>query len=108
MTKIEWARNQDGSRGETWNPVVGCSILSSGCTNCYAMKMAHRIEAMNLEAESRGKGKSAPQYDGTTRVVNGKAVWTGKIALAGDNVLLAPLKRKKPTTYFVNSTLMVR
>lgn len=95
-SNIEWTT-------ETWNPIVGCSVLSPGCTNCYAMKMAHRIEAMNLEAESRGKGKSAPQYDGTTRVVNGKAVWTGKLALAGDNVLLAPLKRKKPTTYFVNS-----
>lgn len=30
MSKIEWT-------GETWNPVVGCSIVSPGCTNCYAM-----------------------------------------------------------------------
>jgi|GEM_PF-4914035 len=29
MTKIEWA-------DETWNPVVGCSAASDGCTNCYA------------------------------------------------------------------------
>lgn len=33
MSKIEWT-------GETWNPIVGCSIVSPGCTNCYAMKMA--------------------------------------------------------------------
>ena len=33
MSKIEWT-------GETWNPVVGCSIESPGCTNCYAMALA--------------------------------------------------------------------
>jgi protein gp37 len=38
-SKIEWT-------DETWNPVVGCSIVSPGCTNCYAMKMAGRLEAM--------------------------------------------------------------
>lgn len=98
---IEWTE-------QTWNPIVGCSILSPGCTNCYAMAMAARIEAMNAEARESerrfGKQRSAAaQYDGTTRKVNGNAVWTGKLALAPDNVLLAPLKRKKPTTYFVNS-----
>jgi protein gp37 len=36
---IEWT-------DATWNPIVGCSIVSPGCTNCYAMKMAARIEAM--------------------------------------------------------------
>ncbi len=95
-TNIQWTQ-------ESWNPVVGCSILSPGCTNCYAMKMASRIERMNAEARERGKGATAPQYDGTTRSVNGNVVWSGKLALAGDNVLLQPLKRKQPTTYFVNS-----
>jgi len=33
---IEWTE-------ATWNPIVGCSIVSPGCTNCYAMKMAARI-----------------------------------------------------------------
>lgn len=28
---IEWT-------DATWNPVVGCSLVSPGCTNCYAMK----------------------------------------------------------------------
>ena len=32
---IEWTE-------QTWNPVVGCSIVSPGCTNCYAMKTAAR------------------------------------------------------------------
>jgi protein gp37 len=98
---IEWTE-------QTWNPIVGCSILSPGCTHCYAMAMAARIEAMNAEAREADqvtgkRRRTAEHYDGTTRKVNGHAVWTGKLALAGDNVLLAPLKRKKPTTYFVNS-----
>src|SRR5262245_30762143 len=100
-SKIEWTQ-------ETWNAIVGCSVLSPGCTNCYAMRMAARIEAMNTEARqtaaASGKRRNiASHYDGTTRIVNGNPVWTGKLALAGENVLLAPLKRKKPTMYFVNS-----
>lgn len=100
-SNIEWTE-------ATWNPIVGCSILTPGCTNCYAMQMAARIEAMNAEAREseRAKGKRHPvaaHYDGTTKKVNGKAVWTGKLALAPDSILLAPLKRRKPTTYFVNS-----
>lgn len=83
---IEWTE-------ATWNPIVGCSIVSPGCTNCYAMKMAARIEAMGNQ----------PRYAGTTRKVNGNAVWTGKLAQAPESTLLEPLKRKKPTMYFVNS-----
>ncbi len=85
-TSIEWTE-------QTWNPIVGCSIVSPGCTNCYAMKMAARIEAMGNQ----------PRYAGTTRKVNGNAIWTGKLAQAPESALLAPLRRKKPTTYFVNS-----
>ena len=32
-TKIEWA-------DATVNYVNGCSVVSPGCTNCYAMKLA--------------------------------------------------------------------
>ncbi len=79
---------------ETWNPVVGCSIVSPACTNCYAMAMAARIERM-----SGGK----THYAGTTKVVNGKPVWTGKLALAPDHILTAPLRWKRPRRVFVNS-----
>jgi len=34
-TKIEWT-------DETWNPVVGCFQISSGCKNCYAKTMHRR------------------------------------------------------------------
>lgn len=87
MTKIEWAE-------KTWNPIVGCSIVSPGCTNCYAMRMAARLERMNPQLS---------QYRGLTQPSKAGPVWTGKVALAPDRVLLAPLKRRKPTMWFVNS-----
>lgn len=86
LTGIEWT-------DATWNPVVGCSIVSPGCTNCYAMAMAARIEKMN----------PGSHYDGTTKRVNGNAVWTGKVSLAPDHILTQPLRWKKPRRIFVNS-----
>lgn len=76
----------------TWNPVVGCSIVSPGCTNCYAMKTAHSLEGRF------GKGK----YGGLTRVVNGNPVWTGEVRLI-ESTLDQPLHWKKPRRIFVNS-----
>jgi protein gp37 len=38
-SKIEWT---DAS----WNPVTGCTKVSSGCLNCYAERMAFRLKAM--------------------------------------------------------------
>ena len=35
----------------TWNPIVGCSVVSPGCMNCYAMKMAKRIETAQNAAQ---------------------------------------------------------
>src|SRR5690606_6198863 len=87
VTKIECTQR-------TWNPIVGCSIVSPGCTNCYAMQMAARIERMNPRLE---------HYKGLTKRVNGKAVWTGTLALAPGKTLLEPLRTKKPTMWFVNS-----
>ncbi len=83
---IEWT-------DATWNPVVGCSIVSPGCTNCYAMAMAARIEKMQPQSH----------YAGTTRMVKAKPVWTGKLALAPDHILTAPLRWKRPRRIFVNS-----
>lgn len=42
-TQIEWT---DATR----NPVAGCSIVTAGCTNCHAMEMAKRLEAMGIES----------------------------------------------------------
>ncbi|WP_280381019.1 DUF5131 family protein [Nocardia wallacei] len=46
-TKIEWTRGDDGTAGETWNVVTGCTRISEGCEHCYIertppMRMAHR------------------------------------------------------------------
>jgi len=39
-TKIEWTDT-------TWNPVVGCHKISSGCKNCYAETMHKRFNGMS-------------------------------------------------------------
>ena len=36
---IEWTE-------ATWNPVTGCTKVSPGCKNCYAERMAKRLQAM--------------------------------------------------------------
>jgi protein gp37 len=92
---IEWT-------DATWNPIVGCSILSPGCTHCYAMGMAARIEAMTVALKAKGQ-TGAPHYDGTTRKAKGTTIWTGKVALAPDHILTEPLTWKRPRKIFVNS-----
>ena len=92
-TSIEWTRNDDGTQGKTWNPIAGCSVVSPGCTRCYAMRMAARIERMQPDSH----------YKGLTKQVNGNPVWTGKIVRAPDKIFKAPLKWRKPTRVFVNS-----
>lgn len=87
-TKIEWVRSSNGEKGETWNPLAGCSRKSTGCQNCYAEKMTKRLEAMGVE-----------KYQG---LLNDHGRFNGNVKLERD-ALLIPLKRKKPTTYFVNS-----
>lgn len=88
MTEISWA-------DVTWNPLVGCSLASPGCTNCYAAKWAARLEDMV-------RGAAKPVYAGVTKRVNGVPVWTGEVRLA-EHKLLDPLGWKKPRLVFVNS-----
>lgn len=90
-TSIEWTRGDDGTPGETWNPVAGCSLVSPGCTNCYAMRMAARLEAMGQ-----------PKYAGLTKKVNGRHVWTGKVT-TDHAALTIPFSWRKPRRVFVNS-----
>ena len=87
MSKIEWT-------SETWNPIVGCSIVSPGCTNCYAMRTAARNIVLN---------PALMHYAGTTKPSKAGPVWTGKMALAPEHIITKPLRRRKPTMWFVNS-----
>jgi protein gp37 len=75
----------------TWNPVAGCLVITPGCTNCYAMRMAARLEAMGVA-----------KYEGLTRKSGNRYVWTGKVRL-DEASLEAPLKWRKPRKVFVNS-----
>lgn len=86
LSAIEWT-------DQTWNPIVGCSIVSPGCTNCYAMKEAYRF----------GFNPNLQRYHGLTKKVNGRPVWTGKVSKAPNTTWYVPIERKKPTKYFVNS-----
>lgn len=83
ISSIEWT-------DRTWNPVRGCSVVSPGCVNCYAMKQAHRFS---------GKGKP---YDGLTKQTSVGPQWTGKVSLV-TSALTQPLVWKKPQRIFVNS-----
>ncbi len=82
-TSIEWT-------DVTWNPVRGCSLVSAGCANCYAMKQAHRFS---------GVGKP---YEGLTEPGPQGPRWTGKIRLVPE-ALEEPLHWKTPRRVFVNS-----
>ena len=72
-SNIEWTEH-------TWNPVTGCTKISPGCKHCYAETMARRLKAMG-----------AAGYENEF-----------ELTLHPDR-LEQPLRRKSPTTYFVNS-----
>ena len=87
-TNIGWAQNPDGTRGEVWNPTVGCSHSGSrGCDFCYAERMAMRLKAMGVE--------------GYEDVVDEKG-WTGRVMRAFSR-WDAPSRWRKPRRVFVNS-----
>jgi protein gp37 len=72
-SRIEWT-------DATWNPVTGCTKISAGCKNCYAERMAERLQAMGT-----------PQYR------NGFAL------TLQPKMLELPLRWRKPRRVFVNS-----
>lgn len=83
-TQIEWT-------DATWNPVVGCSIVTAGCTHCYAMEMTKRLEAMGME-----------KYAGLTRRTGRRTVWSG-VVREDRGALANPHSWRKPRKIFVNS-----
>lgn len=77
MSEIQWT-------DETWNPTVGCSRVSAGCDNCYAIRVAAR--------------EMQPAHKGLTK----DGDWTGEVRLMPDR-LDKPLYWKKPRRVFVDS-----
>ena len=84
QTKIQWT-------DKVWNALAGCNDKSEGCRNCYARRMAHRLELMGQE-----------KYKGLTVLQGSRIVWTGKITF-NEKALMEPLKWRKPCRIFVNS-----
>jgi len=82
-TEIAWTER-------TWNPVRGCSLVSAGCTNCYAMRQAHRFS------------KLEEPFEGLTRRTEHGPVWTGEVRLV-EEAIEEPLRWRKPCRVFVNS-----
>ncbi len=72
-SKIEWTQC-------TWNPVTGCTKVSPGCLNCYAERMARRLQAMGQPNYRNG-------FDVTLH----------------PHMLELPLRWQRPRTVFVNS-----
>src|ERR1041385_3709982 len=92
-SSIEWT-------DMTWNPVVGCRKVSSGCANCYAERMAKRLAAISRAARARGEnpGRTA-NYES---VVDARGRWNGDVYLDHD-ALNDPYSWRLPRRVFVNS-----
>lgn len=73
QSSIEWTEM-------TWNPVTGCTKVSTGCQNCYAEAMARRLHAMGVPKYRRGFEVACHPTE-----------------------LETPLRWRKPKTVFVNS-----
>ncbi len=78
---IEWT-------DATWNPITGCSVVSPGCTNCYAMKLAGT------------RLKHHPSRAGLTRDSKAGPVWNGEVRL-NCQWLRQPHDWKRPRMIFV-------
>jgi protein gp37 len=82
-TGIEWT-------DETWNPMTGCTKISTGCDNCYAHTVAHKKlrdlytrQLPIVDTETSRADPFAPRF------------WEDR--------LLKPLSWREPRRIFVNS-----
>lgn len=94
ISAIEWT-------GITWNPITGCDRVSAGCDNCYALTLAKRLQAMELQRITAGTlnpAKAKYQADGDPRTSG-----PGFGVTVHHDVLVEPLRWRKSRTVFVNS-----
>lgn len=78
---IEWTDT-------TWQIVTGCSVVSPGCTNCYAMRLAG------------GRMQHHPSRQGLTIETKAGAVWNGLVRF-NEQWLTQPLSWRTPRKIFV-------
>lgn len=79
-TKIEWSE-------ATWQIITGCTVLTPGCTNCYAMRLA----GTRLKHHPTRKGLTKPTKTGP--------VWTGEVRF-NEGLLDQPLRWRRPRMIF--------
>lgn len=84
---IEWT-------DATWNPITGCSVISPGCTHCYAMKLAGT------------RLRNNPSRQGLTVDSKAGPVWTGEVRFndgteGTPDFLTDPLRWRRPRRIFV-------
>lgn len=82
-THIEWT-------DATVNAINGCTVLSPGCTNCYAMRLAGT------------RLRDHPTRTGLTSDSKAGPVWNGNVRL-NESALLQPLRWKRPRRIFWNA-----
>lgn len=80
-TPIEWT-------DATWNVINGCSVVSPGCTNCYAMRLAGT------------RFRNHPTRHGLTTDSKAGPVWNGQVRF-NEKVLHQPLNWTRPRRIFV-------
>lgn len=80
-TKIEWS-------DATVNIVNGCSVVSPGCTNCYAMRLAGT------------RMKHHPSRQGLTVPSKAGPVWNGQVRFV-ESELLKPLRWRRARKIFL-------
>lgn len=86
---IEWT-------DATWNPVLGCSKVSEGCRNCYAI-----LEAWKKHHHPDPRVRAA--YEGlVVKRPDGSLNWTGRVNAIPERLEI-PLHWKRPRRIFVNS-----
>lgn len=88
-SNIQWTASDDGTPGQTWNPVIGCTRVSDGCNFCYAFELHDKRHV----AWKRGNWPDAPvQYHKPF----------SKVQLL-EQRLSDPLHWRSPRRVFVNS-----
>lgn len=72
----------------TWNVINGCAVVSPGCTNCYAMRLAGT------------RFRDHPTRRGLTIDSKAGPVWNGQVRLI-ESLLDQPLRWRRPRRIFV-------